>query len=185
MSIAYLSKGQVYDCFSNFDNSFDQISGMECQEGLFGLECVRVEECGFGKSIMRYREEGNDETICNFSNFCESLVFKFGKYILFYFLGIFRNVFQFMQTQKKSGEGISNGGSFVNNKRVRIVGFGSSSPGLGLRSSEFGSDPALGVRALGCGFICPEGRPPVIFGTSIAICPCGGKGVVAKQGGPK
>ena len=41
---------------------------------------------------MRYREEGNDETICNFSNFCESLVFKFGKYILFYFLGIFRIV---------------------------------------------------------------------------------------------
>ena len=56
------------------------------------MECVRVEECGFGKSIMRYREERNEETICNFSIFCESLVFKFGKYILFYFLGIFRIV---------------------------------------------------------------------------------------------
>ena len=32
------------------------------------------------------------KAICNFSNFCESLVFKFGKYILFYFLGIFRIV---------------------------------------------------------------------------------------------
>ena len=88
-------EGLAFNCFSIFNNSFDQISGVECQEGLFGLECVRVEECGFEKSIMRYREEGNDETICNFSNFCVSLVFKFGKYILFYFLGIFRIVLIF------------------------------------------------------------------------------------------